>query len=75
MTSAHLTIGNTHSTLPGTLSSALFTNLLLNANANLNVTTEGGVYVGEGLPPTPAKLAMQITHGKFVDMGELLPEF
>ena len=35
----------------------------------------GGVYVGDGLPPVPAKLAAKIRRGEFVEMGELLPEF
>lgn len=34
-----------------------------------------GVYVGEGLPPVPTKLAEQIQRWDFVDMAELLPEY
>ena len=34
-----------------------------------------GVYVGEGMPSVPAKLAAKIRRGTYVDMGELLPEF
>ncbi len=34
-----------------------------------------GVYLGEGIPPAPAKLAARICRGEFVEMGELLPEF
>ena len=34
-----------------------------------------GVYVGDGLPPVPQKLADKILRWEFVDMGELLPEF
>ena len=33
-----------------------------------------GVYVGEGLPPVPEKLAAKIWAWKFVDMAEMLPE-
>ena len=33
-----------------------------------------GVYVGEGLPPIPLKLAKKIRRGEFVEMEELLPE-
>ncbi len=36
---------------------------------------QGGVYVGEGLPPVPTKLADKIRRWEFVEMGELLPEF
>ncbi len=34
-----------------------------------------GVYVGDGLPPVPAKLAAKITHWEFIEMHELVPEF
>ena len=34
-----------------------------------------GVYLGEGLPPVPDKLAAKIRRGEFIEMGELLPEF
>ena len=34
-----------------------------------------GVYVGDGRPPVPTKLAQKIRRWEFVDMGELLPEF
>ena len=53
---------------------ALIKNLLPLANSSLSVPTEG-VYVGEGMPPVPAKLAKKINRGEFVEMGELLPEF
>ena len=33
-----------------------------------------GVYVEDGLPPVPAKLAKKIQGGEFVDMHELLPK-
>jgi len=33
-----------------------------------------GVYVGEGVPPVPTKLAKRIRSGKYVEMEELLPE-
>ena len=53
---------------------ALMANLLPQATAGL-ATTSQGVYVGEGLPPVPSKVATKIRRGEFVDMGELLPEF
>ena len=53
---------------------ALLTNLLPQANTGLASGVQG-VYVGEGLPPVPAKLAAKIRRGAYVDMGELLPEF
>ena len=34
-----------------------------------------GVYVGEGFPPVPAKLAAKIRQGDFIRMGELLSKF
>ena len=34
-----------------------------------------GVYVGEGLPPVPAKLAERIGRWEFIEMSEMLPEF
>ena len=34
-----------------------------------------GVYVGEGLPPVPIKLAERIQRWDFVEMAELLPEY
>ena len=34
-----------------------------------------GVYVGEGLPPIPRKLAHKIVRWEYVEMAELLPEF
>lgn len=36
--------------------------------------TDGGVYVGEGLPPIPQRVAKRIVKGDFVEMEELLPE-
>ena len=44
------------------------------ANAELAPVSEG-VYVGDGLPPVPVKLAAKIRKGEFVEIGELLPEF
>ena len=38
------------------------------------VIANEGVYVGEGLPPVPLKVARRIRAGEFIDMGELLPE-
>ena len=34
-----------------------------------------GVYVGEGIPPVPMRLAAKSRRGEFTDMGELLTEF
>lgn len=34
-----------------------------------------GEYIGDGLPPVPAKVAAKIRKGEFIEMGELLPEF
>ena len=34
-----------------------------------------GTYVGDGMPPVPAKLAEKIKRWEYVEMGELLPEF
>ena len=56
-----------------TSASAMVQNLLPSANATLKLPK--GVYVGEGIPPVPAKLAAKIRNGEYVDMGELLPEF
>ena len=53
---------------------AKLANLLPSANAELAPVSEG-VYVGDGLPPVPAKLAAKIRKGEFVEMRELLPEF
>ena len=35
---------------------------------------ESGVYVGEGLPPIPMKLAQRIWQWEYIDMLEMLPE-
>ena len=35
----------------------------------------GGVYVGEGLPPIPPKLAAKILKWEIVEMAEMLPEY
>ena len=34
---------------------------------------ESGVYVGEGLPPIPMKLAQRIWRWEYIDMAEMLP--
>lgn len=36
---------------------------------------QGGIYMGEGLPPVPLKLAIRIRRHEFVEMAEMLPEF
>jgi len=50
------------------------TNLLPQAMASLTPAL-AGVYVGDGLPPVPQKLADKIHRWEFIDMGKLLPEF
>ena len=60
--------------LAGASIAAKLANLLPSANAELAPVSEG-VYVGDGLPPVPTKLAAKIRKGEFVEMGELLPEF
>ena len=37
-------------------------------------TQGAGVFMGEGLPPIPARLAERIQCWEFVEMFELLPE-
>ena len=54
----------------GTSSSS---NLLQFVGEDLKLPSEG-VYVGDGIPPVPQKLAAKIRRGKFIEMGELLPE-
>ena len=34
-----------------------------------------GLFLGEGVPPVPQKLATRIRKGEFIEMHELLPEF
>ena len=34
-----------------------------------------GLYIGEGLPPVPPRLASKIAKGEYMDMCDLLPEF
>ena len=36
---------------------------------------QGSMYVGDGLPPVPAKIAAKIGYWEFIEMYELLPEF
>ena len=33
------------------------------------------MYIGEGLPPVPAKLAERIVRWEYIEMSEMLPEF
>ena len=75
------TLLNPTGSLPGatvspqcTASSASVLNLLPMANAQLDQVA-GGIYIGDGHPPVPLKLAQKIRRWEFVDMGELLPEF
>ena len=60
----------------GSLTSSAITtfNLLPLANPVLKLPV-GGAYVGEGMPPVPAKLAARIRRWEYVEMGEILPEF
>ena len=60
----------------GTLSSAdQLTNLLPWSLSAAPTDRSCGVYVGEGLPPVPLKLADRIRRHEFIDMAEMLPEF
>ncbi len=59
---------------PGASNAALVTNLLPLSTTE-PAATLNGVYVGEGLPPVPAKLAEKIRKWEYVEMAELLPEF
>lgn len=34
-----------------------------------------GIYIGDGLPPVPARVADKITKWEFIEMHEMLPEF
>ena len=47
--------------------------VLAKAGQDQTLTGEG-VYIGEGLPPVPPKLAKRIRSGEFVEMKELLSE-
>lgn len=49
-------------------------NLLPLAPPSLKLPTTG-TYIGDGMPPVPAKLTAKILRWEFVEMGELLPEF
>ena len=49
--------------------------ILANAGDDNGKSLHGaGIYVGEGLPPVPPKLAKKISAGEYVEMEELLPE-
>lgn len=48
---------------------------LLPVAASRDPLPTAGVYVGEGLPPIPPKLATKILRWDFVQMAEMLPEF
>ena len=54
--------------------SATITNLLPYAGGSLTMPS-AGVYLGEGIPPVPDKLAAKIRRGEYIEIGELLPEF
>ena len=55
-------------------SSALLSNLLpvLGKKSALG---SPGIYIGEGLPPVPTKLAEKIRRWEFTEMADLLPEY
>ena len=61
------------SPLEGTSTSTL-ANLLPLAHPSLQRPAKG-VYLGDGIPPVPEKIAAKIRKGEFIEMGELLPEF
>ena len=44
------------------------------SKADNSLETPHAVFIGQGLPPVPKKLASKIESGKFVDMSELLPD-
>ena len=48
---------------------------LLTAGGPSGTVPAAGAYVGDGMPPVPAKLAAKVRRWEFVEMGELLPEF
>ena len=58
------------STWGDTLLSAKLANLLPSASPAL-ARPSGGVYIGEGVSPVPAKLAERIRRDEYVEMGEL----
>ena len=61
------------SLLEGKSTSALANQLPL-AHRSLQRPAEG-VYLGDGIPPVPEKIAAKIRKGEFIEMSELLPEF
>ena len=70
-------LGSVHTNLrapTGARTANSLTNLLPQAKASLTPAS-ASIYVGDGLPPVPQKLADKIHWLEFVDMGELLPEF
>ncbi len=55
---------------------AVLTNLFQFVGDARKIPSEGVyMYIGDGIPPVPDKLALKIHRGEFVEMGELLPEF
>ena len=61
--------------VPSEGATAPTTSNLLPLSGSGAMTRTAGVYVGEGLPPVPEKLAAKIRAWKFVDMAEMLPEY
>ena len=58
----------------GVLTASTVSNLLPFAPRRLAAPARG-VYIGEGLPPVPAKLAERIVRWEYIEMSEMLPEF
>ena len=61
--------------VPSEGATAPTTSNLLPLSGSGAMTRTAGVYVGEGLPPVPEKLAAKIYAWKLVDMAEMLPEY
>ena len=60
---------------PTAAAAAAICNLLPWTGGSGDGSANTGVYIGEGLPPVPQKLAERIRRWEFIDMAELLPEF
>ena len=65
------TVSPSEEALPAAMS---LLNLLPLASPTLRLPM-AGAYVGNGMPPVPAKLVAKIRRWDFVEMGKLLPEF
>lgn len=71
---SHLGIPASASAVSGASAVSTVTNLLPFTPRMLSAPIPG-VYVGEGLPPVPAKLAERIRRWEYIEMSEMLPEF